>query len=636
MPMRSGGAKREISSGFGRGGRENRRAPSRIEHRLCRMVLALTLVVVAVIASAPEAQAARPQRLYLALGDSIAFGIGASDPSTKGYAGQLFQTLRAPGKWQVDSLRNLSNPVNETSSSILGNQLSAALEAIEDPTTDTRVVTLGIGGNDVGFDLLTHGPCATPAVAACGFVANYRTLLRRLTNALGNDPGREALVVVTYYNPLQGTDLETSFDDAVVGSDRRVDCSGKGKRVGLNDLLACLGRRFGARVADIYPPLTGRIPELSAAGTHLNDDGYALVAKVIGRALQHPRLDVRAAASALVQAGAPGAIALVAKGKRTKLATAGAEVLAQPGRPRGKDRFRAGSVTKSFVATLVLQLVQKHRLRLNDSVERWLPGLLPNGDQITIKELLDHRSGLFDYTSDPSFFGGYLAGTRPLGYRWSERQLVALGTSHPPVFPPGTAAAYSNTNYIVLGMVIEAATHHSLPYELRRRITSPLHLRSTSLKARAPTGRYLHGYITPAGVLAPGRGGLFDTGALNASLAGAAGGLLTSAPDLARFYRALFAGRIIGRRLLSLMRSPLSPLATLIAKQDGYGLGLARFRYRCGTVWGHDGDYPGYITLALASRPGRRAVVIAINTDSITLRLAQAISSVGEDLYCGG
>jgi acyl-CoA thioesterase-1 len=257
--------------------------------RRSAVVLAIALLTVVALV-APRAQAARSSdRLYVALGDSLAFGIGASDPATKGYAGQLFSILRAPGEWRVGSLRNLAVPVNETGRSILGGQLSAAVAAMNDPATDTRVVTLGIGGNDVGFGLLTHGPCAAPASRACGFVANYRALLRRLTRALRHDRGREALVVVTYYNPAQGTAQESSWDRALVGSDRRINCSGRGKRVGLNDLIACIGRRFGARVADIYPPLEGRIPELSAAGTHLNDAGYALVARVVARVLRHKR-----------------------------------------------------------------------------------------------------------------------------------------------------------------------------------------------------------------------------------------------------------------------------------------------------------------------------------------------------------
>jgi lysophospholipase L1-like esterase len=249
---------------------------------MAAMALAVLVVVTAV---APRAEAVAPSdRLYVALGDSFAFGIGASDPATKGYPGQLVGLLRSPSTWQVGELRNVAVPLFENSRRILGGQLTAALESIDDPVTDTRLVTLGIGGNDLGFG----GPCdEAPAGAACGFVANYTALLESLSAALARDRGREALVVVTYYNPFQGTPSEVRWDDLLVGSDGRVDCSGTGEQIGLNDLIACIGRRYEARVADVYPALEGRIPELSAAGTHLNDAGYALVAAVVSDALRH-------------------------------------------------------------------------------------------------------------------------------------------------------------------------------------------------------------------------------------------------------------------------------------------------------------------------------------------------------------
>jgi lysophospholipase L1-like esterase len=248
-------------------------------------------VAIAFGAVAPHANAARPaDRLYVALGDSFAFGIGASDPATKGYPAQLLEILRTPGVWRVGDLRNISVPLFENSRSILSGQLSAALESIHDPANDTRLVTLGIGGNHLGFG----GPCdEAPAGEACGFVSNYTTLLARLSAALVRDRGPEALVVVTYYNPFQGTPSESRWDDLLVGTDGRVDCAGDGEQIGLNDLIACVGQRFGARVADIYPSLEGRIPELSAAGTHLNDAGYALVAEVVAGVLRRHQHDTR-------------------------------------------------------------------------------------------------------------------------------------------------------------------------------------------------------------------------------------------------------------------------------------------------------------------------------------------------------
>ena len=114
---------------------------------------------------------------------------------------------------------------------------------------------------------------------------------------------------------------------------------------------------------------------------------------------------------------------------------------AQPMRPG--LRYKVGSITKMFAATLVLQLAAEHTLGLGDPVARWLPGLVPNGGHITIRQLLQHTSGLFDYAQDSRLFEPYLRGD--LGFVWSPRQLVALATEHPPLFATGTSWSYSNT-----------------------------------------------------------------------------------------------------------------------------------------------------------------------------------------------
>jgi hypothetical protein len=108
------------------------------------------------------------------------------------------------------------------------------------------------------------------------------------------------------------------------------------------------------------------------------------------------------------------------------------------------DRFRVGSITKSFVAAVVLQLAGEGRLGLDDPVERWLPGLVPDGRHITVRQLLNHTSGLFNCTDDPRVLAPYLQQHNP-NFVWRPRQLVAIATSHPALFPPGTAWSYSNT-----------------------------------------------------------------------------------------------------------------------------------------------------------------------------------------------
>jgi D-alanyl-D-alanine carboxypeptidase len=141
---------------------------------------------------------------------------------------------------------------------------------------------------------------------------------------------------------------------------------------------------------------------------------------------------------------------------------------------RANDRFRIGSVTKTYVATVALQLVAERRLTLMDTVARWLPGLVPNGEHITIRELLNHSSGIPEFDQDPRVLKPYLSGH--LAYHWTPRALVKIAVSHRARFAPGTRYSYSNTNYLLVGMVIEAVTGESLSRELEQRLFRPLHL----------------------------------------------------------------------------------------------------------------------------------------------------------------
>jgi D-alanyl-D-alanine carboxypeptidase len=143
------------------------------------------------------------------------------------------------------------------------------------------------------------------------------------------------------------------------------------------------------------------------------------------------------------------------------------------GRPmRPGLNYRVASVTKPLVATVVLQLVAEGRLSLSDTVERWLPGILPYGDQVSIRQLLNHTSGVPEYLLVPLL---ELYGSRQGRFRsWTPRELVALVADQPPLFPPGTTYSYSNTNYVLAGLIVEAATGRTLGQELKRRIIRPL------------------------------------------------------------------------------------------------------------------------------------------------------------------
>src|SRR6185295_4954516 len=182
--------------------------------------------------------------------------------------------------------------------------------------------------------------------------------------------------------------------------------------------------------------------------------------------------------------------------KRTTRLASGLGDVANGVPMRTDDHFKIASLTKTYTATVMLQLVQERKLRLSDSVEQWLPGLVPNGENVTVRELLHHTSGLFDYEGDRRFLEPYLTGD--LGFYWAPRQLVELAVSHEPLFPPGqtTTYSYSNTNFVLAGLIIETVTGRTLADEFQARLFTPLHLHDTSYPTEPGLpSPYAHGYM---------------------------------------------------------------------------------------------------------------------------------------------
>jgi D-alanyl-D-alanine carboxypeptidase len=319
----------------------------------------------------------------------------------------------------------------------------------------------------------------------------------------------------------------------------------------------------------------------------------------------------------IVAAGAPGAAARVRDEHGVTQAASGLADL-HSGRPmRPWLHYRVGSVTKPFVATVVLQLVAQGQLSLSDTVDRWLPGILPYGDQVNIRQLLNHTSGVPDYTLEPivRLYTDPQARFRA----WTPRELVALIADQPPDFSPGTAWSYSNTGYVLAGMIVEAATGHKLGQELTRRIFRPLGLRDTFFPVNAPgiPGPRSRGYSLPLG---QEQGPLLDFTVFNPSVAWAAGALVSNLGDLERFFRALLGGRLLPPRLLAAMMTPV-PTGQ---PGFGYGLGLTVIETPAGRLVGHDGSIPGFLNIVLSTEDARRQLGIMRNEEFATPAVSEA------------
>ncbi len=311
----------------------------------------------------------------------------------------------------------------------------------------------------------------------------------------------------------------------------------------------------------------------------------------------------------VVAVGAVGALAEVRDEHGVWRGASGAAELEKRRAVPVRGRFRVGSITKTFVATVALELVDEGRLRLDDTVEAWLAGVVPDGHRITVRHLLNHTSGLYDYLH-----------TLPMPPQqefldnrwrtWTADELVQRALVNPPTFePPGSAYAYSNTGYVLLGQIIEEVTGRSYGDEIERRIIRPLRLRETSLPGTSPRirGPHSHGYVPRQG---GGEMHLLDYTEMNPSVMGAGGEMISTTKDLNRFFDALLGGRLLPDRLLDEMKTPG------IEGGKMYGLGLAWRNTSCGVrVYGNDGDALAYQSWSFSTEDGRRRVTVALTPD---------------------
>lgn len=313
---------------------------------------------------------------------------------------------------------------------------------------------------------------------------------------------------------------------------------------------------------------------------------------------------------AVVASGVPGALALVVDGTET-VGVASGVANRSTGRPLlVTDRFRAGSITKTFVAALVLQLVEEGSLELDATVESWLPGLVSR--EITVRQLLSHTSGLADYVDDEEIVTGPDLDPMTLSQRALARAVIAA---------PGQRYAYASTNYLVLGLLVERVTGDTVAHQLATRIFRPLRLHETTFTPGV-ADLDVHGYERRVydGIVS---GEPTDTEGRSASWAWSAGAVVSTAHDLAAFLAALVQGRIVQR-----------PLVERMLPASGYGLGVAAFPTRCGTALGHTGNVGGYVSAAWVRPDGHRAAVVMANLYPLAPESDAAVHELLDYAFC--
>ncbi|WP_138901822.1 serine hydrolase domain-containing protein [Streptomyces albidochromogenes] len=325
--------------------------------------------------------------------------------------------------------------------------------------------------------------------------------------------------------------------------------------------------------------------------------------------------------SALVRSdGLPAALAGVQDREgRTRTYTAGVGDLATGAKVPRDGQVRIGSNTKTFTAVVVLQLVGEGRIDLAAKADTYLPGLVRgegiDGRRITVRQLLQHTSGLPDYEKDVE--------DDVLGRRYFEpRDLLDIALRHKADFAPGTKWKYSNTNYVLAGLIVQKVTGRPLAEEIDRRVVKRVGLRHTyfptagdvTIREPHPKGYHRDAADAP----------LRDVTEIDPSAAWAAGQMISTNSDLNRFFTALLAGRLLPPAQLTEMRTTV-PLGKTGA---GYGLGLMSRPLSCGgAYWGHGGDIAGYETRGGATDDGRAAsaAVTSIPTDGETTKHLESV-----------
>ncbi len=358
----------------------------------------------------------------------------------------------------------------------------------------------------------------------------------------------------------------------------------------------------------------------------------ALAATASAAGAKTTNADVRKGLESLVNypGGPPGAIATLYKnGKLTTISVGRADV-DRAGTAKATDHMRIASVAKAFSGAVALHLVQEGKLKLSGTVGELVGGLPSSWSPATVAELLHHTSGLPDYTKSKGF--AKQAETDPQGYV-KPMEIIGWVRGEPLNFAAGKKYEYSNTDNIVIGLIVEAITGRSYADELQRIVFGPAKLTQTELATKPAIPKpFIHGYLPATET----EGAQDVSEFLSPSGAWASGGIVSTPEELNAFIRAdlglKFFGRTQQREQMDWWvggeSSPPGP------GKNSAGLALFRYQSKCGTVYGHTGNFPGYVQLAAATANGKRALTTTLNIPAPTGKLLARLRHVQAEAVC--
>jgi D-alanyl-D-alanine carboxypeptidase len=356
---------------------------------------------------------------------------------------------------------------------------------------------------------------------------------------------------------------------------------------------------------------------------------------------QRRHAQTQAVLNEIVAQGTPGVIAQVRDAHGTWNGRAGVRNLASEQPRNAHERFRIASVTKTFTATVLLKLEAEGKLSLDDSVAKWLPGVIRGRGyrprNITLRHLLNHTSGIFDYNMDEGFRARYAGDEfeRNRYVRWLPEELVDIALAHPPNFQPEQGSRpgepgrwdYSDTNYILAGMVVERAANRTYADAVEGLVIDPLGLRGTRVPGLSPALPSPHATHYSTLFEDGPEARVRDVTEFSPTVAFSAGQMISTTADVNTFLSKLLAGDLLPpaqqRQLLDTV--PVDGDKGHGGPDDTYGLGIRRFELADGCwVWGHGGMIPGSATRTVATADGRHVMTMNRNGDWGEQRLEDA------------